>query len=168
MPLAMRDLRHISSNEERGPVSMNHNFPKAFMHFTVQLTGVERAMAVAPDGTVLDAHGLTEAMINGETFTGFQNIQQAIDSGEAPHVTNNTILDPEAAPNTNTNFANLRVVVVFPLGDEGFVYVDQHVRHGVIEQDVLERLQQFADNWLAAGKTGISAEEMAAQYTPAE
>ncbi len=147
---------------------MSHNFAKAFMHFAVQITGAERAMAVTPDGTVLDAHGLSEETLQSEGFTGFRNIQQATETGEAPHVTNNMVLDPEAAPSTNTNFANLRLVVVFTLGDEGFVYVDQHVRSGVIEQDTADRLQQLASNWLNAGETAITAEEMAAQYPPAK
>lgn len=147
---------------------MSHNFPLAFMHFAVEATGAERAMAIAPDGSVLGVQGLTEATLQSTDFTGFRNIEQAVASGEQPHITNNMVLDPDAAPNTNTNFADLRLVVVFPLAGEGFVYIDQHVRNGVIEQTVVDRLQQLASGWLAAGETAISAEEMAARYTPAE
>jgi len=137
------------------------------MHFARQLTGAERAMAVAPDGAVLDTHGLTSEMIQAEDFTGFRNIEQAVASNETPHITNNGVLEPEAAPTTNTNFANLRLVVIFTLGDAGFVYVDQYVRNGAIDQETTQRIQQFARLWLADGKTDLSTADMLTQYSTA-
>lgn len=70
------------------------------------------------------------------------NIREAINQGEAL-ICNNIIADASSAPDTNTNFANLRIGVVLPVVGVGALYMDKRVRSGVITKPVVDRLMQL-------------------------
>ncbi|MFZ4814658.1 MAG: hypothetical protein ACOYL5_08990 [Phototrophicaceae bacterium] len=125
-------------------------FAVRFMKVALAITQMERGMTVDQALQVIATENLTPEQIQLPSFTGFINIQQAIAKREAPHITNNLILEESAAPTTNTNFANLRLVVIFPLGEHGFVYIDQHVRRGVISPEIAKRLMQVAEHYMTA------------------
>lgn len=141
---------------------MSEQFAVRFMHFALEVTGAERGLAVDTSLNPLGTVGLDEHTLNDADFTGVQNVQRAILVGTTPYIANNMILDPNAAPVTNTNFANLRLVVVFLLGREGAVYLDRHVRSGAVDRGMAEQLQGLADGWIAADETHITLEVMRA------
>ena len=142
---------------------MSDKFLSRLMYFAYRTTGTQRAMAVNDKGDVVASENLTEQVKDPE-FSGFKNIEQAYAAGEVPHITNNMILDPDLAPNTNTNFANLHLVVVFPFEGIGAVYIDQHVRKGVVSTQVVERIMRMATELVESGRLNVSEDEMATLY----
>ncbi len=143
---------------------MSNTFATELMTFALAVTGAERGMAVDANRHVLATANLPEVELNDADFTGLLNIEHAYRSGERPYITNNTILDPSSAPNTNTNFTNLRFVAIFPLDAHGAVYIDQHVSSGVIPQQATEQVMRVAEHLIAKQHTDITAAEMNAIY----
>lgn len=143
---------------------MSETFPIHFLQLALAVTGAERGMAVDRDLTVLHTVNLPEDPTQEADFVGFENIRQAYDTDERPHITNNVILDSQAAPNTNTNFANLRLVVVFPLDELGAVYIDKHVSQGVIVQEDAERLMRLAAHLIRKERLDINPDDLHALY----
>lgn len=143
---------------------MTEPFAATFLHLALAVTQAERGMAVTPDRQIVTLINLTDETVNADDFTGFDNIARAQELAESPHLTNNLILDPEAAPNTNTNFANLRIVAILLLGDAGAVYLDQPVRQGVFPQAVLQRLADVSSHVLQSGNLAITADQLKALF----
>src|SRR5690349_14057009 len=113
---------------------MSENFLSNFMHAALAITGAERALVVDSDLTIIDMVNLAQSDVLADNFIGIDIIRRALESGEAI-VTNNAVSDVAHAPNTNTNFSNLRLIVVIPAGGHGAVYLDQLMRKGVIPKD---------------------------------
>jgi hypothetical protein len=140
-------------------------FLEIFLRTAKRITKAERGFAV--DG---DLNAFSYANIDAETvadpaFSGlaFQTLQQALETGEAI-VTNNMVADPAQAPQTNTNFANLMVVVALPVGKYGAVYLDQHIRNGIIAKHTTDRLVRLANQTLDKGQVDISEDELIALF----
>ncbi|MEO1442288.1 MAG: hypothetical protein AAFV33_17950 [Chloroflexota bacterium] len=133
---------------------MSNAFAVTFLRMAMDVTGAECGMALDSEKSVLALANLTNDDIEADGFAGFANVAQAYEFNERPHITNNMILDPEAAPDTNTNFAALRVVIVFPLDEHGAVYIDQHISRGVIAKTDAEKLMQVADRAIASDMLG--------------
>jgi hypothetical protein len=145
-------------------VTENMDFMKHLMHFALTVSDAERAVAFDAENRVLAYENISEEDIYAPTFSGFQNVAQALAANEQPHITNNMILEPNLAPTTNTNFANLRLVVVFPLGEYGSVYIDQHVRRGVVDKARVHRIQTLMSMWIASGSTDLVQADMIAAF----
>jgi hypothetical protein len=143
---------------------MSDVFLEHLMRFVLDATQAERGMAVNPQSEVVSLVNINEEETRASDFTGFRNIEQAFEANEKPYITNNLIVEPNMAPTTNTNFANLRLVLVFAFEGIGAVYIDQHIRQGVIKQDVAEQVQQLMDTWVQHAETGLTYEEMIARY----
>jgi len=142
---------------------MSETFLSNFMHVALDITGAERALAVDPDLTIVDMVNLEQADVLADNFIGIDVIQRALQSGESI-VTNNAVSDASHAPNTNTNFSNLRLVVVIPVGGHGAVYLDQLMRKGVIPKDRVNRLMELGEQIAESGELEISADEMGERY----
>lgn len=142
---------------------MSETFLSNFMHIALDITGAERAMAVDPDLTIVDMINLDQSDVLDDNFIGIDVIQRALQSGESI-VTNNAVSDVSNAPNTNTNFSNLRLVVVIPAGGYGAVYLDQLMRKGVIPKDRVNRLMELGEQIAESGELEISADEMGERY----
>ena len=142
---------------------MSDQFLARFMNVALNVTTAERGMAVNSKGTVVASTNLTE-QITDPDFSGFKNIEQAYLDNDAPHITNNMILDPNMAPTTNTNFANLHMVVVFPLEGIGAIYIDQHVRKGVVPPHIATRIMNMAQSIVKQGRLDATEDEMTALY----
>ena len=142
---------------------MSETFLSNFMHIALDITGAERAMAVDPDLTIVDMINLDQSDVLDDNFIGIDVIQRALQSGESI-VTNNAVSDVSNAPNTNTNFSNLRLVVVIPAGGYGAVYLDQLMRKGVIPKDRVNRLMVLGEQIAESGELEISADEMGERY----
>jgi hypothetical protein len=140
------------------------DFLTTFMTFALNASGAERGMAVDGDLNVIGLHNLAQAEVEAPIFSGFENIRQAYERNERPHITNNQILDPTEAPKTNTNFANLRLVVVFPFDDLGSVYMDQHVSTGAPAKNQIERLMRVAVAVIDSGDLNVSVADLQTIY----
>lgn len=120
---------------------MNDSLLTKMMRVAYKVTGAERALAVNYDLETLDKINLEETTLEDPSFIGFAQkwLRHALDEGHYV-ITNNVVTDPTKAPTTNTNFANLRVVVCIPVRGHGGVYLDQHIRNGIIAREVINRL----------------------------
>lgn len=144
---------------------MNEHFLVKFMRVARDITGSERGFAVDNDLNVLDTINLTDELMAAQRFSevATKNLRKAMESGQAI-LTNNIITDPSQAPVTNTNFSDLRVVVVIPVAGLGAVYLDQHIRHGIPHQNVIDRLAQVAAHIMEHGMQAYSEAEMIGLY----
>jgi len=142
---------------------MSDSFVSNFMRAAVYITGMERALAVNMDMEILDSMDLQQADIESERFTGVEAIQKAFASGRY-EITNNLKIDPAKAPTTNTNFSDLRVVIVLPLMGHGAVYLDRPLRGGMIPKEVIEKLMALAEYVVQQEQTEANASDLAAMY----
>jgi len=131
---------------------MNEQFLQNLLQMAKQVTEAERGMAVNQNLDVLNAINLEQSMMQSNEFSEFANIclRQAIDTGEAV-ITNNIITDPSQAPTTNTNFADLRVIIALPVIESGAVYLDKPIRDGVIPKKTTEKLMKLISHVLENG-----------------
>ena len=123
---------------------MDSTFLSNFLKVAKRITHAERCMVVDTNLKVLDSINIDQAMIETSAFGEFamECLREALDTGDAV-ITNNVITDPSDAPTTNTNFSNLRVVVALPIKDQGAVYLDQHIRNGIIPKQMIERIMRL-------------------------
>ncbi|NWG16321.1 MAG: hypothetical protein HXY41_06765 [Chloroflexi bacterium] len=146
---------------------MNATFLSNFMRLALQKTGADRAMATDGNLSIVATINLEQADLLSSQFAGIEAIRQALDEGE-PIITNNAVMDPTRAPVTNTNFSNLRVVVVIPVEEYGAVYLDQHIRKGVIPKEVVNRLWMVAGWVVNKQQMDIGPDELEAVYEQTE
>jgi hypothetical protein len=138
---------------------MSATFLATLMRVAQQQTKADRALTVDIQLTIVDALNLKQADIQAADFIGFSVIREALESGE-PIITNNAVVDSSSAPKTNTNFSNLRVVVVIPVIGLGAIYLDQPIRRGIIAKDIVDRLMRLANQVIANDQTGSSETEL--------
>jgi len=140
---------------------MSTDFLTNLLYLAQHVTEAERGMAVDLQMTVAAAIALDDATLQSETFTSVahSSIRAAWQQTEPVH-SNNLFKDPSDAPRTNTSFANLRMVVAIPVPDAGAIYLDQHIRQGVIVRDDVDRLFAFAARLAREGQTDLSREDM--------
>ncbi len=142
---------------------MSATFLTNFMRLALAVTGAERGMAADGSLSIVATANLEQADVLSTQFIGIEVIRQALDSGE-PIITNNAVSDPRRAPVTNTNFSNLRVVVVIPVEELGAVYLDQHIRKGVIRKEIVDRLWLLGGRVFDSGEMNHSEAELQALY----
>jgi hypothetical protein len=135
----------------------------SFMHLALQKTRAERALVADNELAIVDMINLEQADIMSDSFLGIETIRQALDSGE-PIVTNNAVTSVSNAPLTNTNFSNLRVVVVIPVADYGAVYLDQPIRNGIIPKDTIDRLMAVSQHVAQNGQVDLNEAELGELY----
>ncbi|MBC8171237.1 MAG: hypothetical protein H7X77_06180 [Anaerolineae bacterium] len=144
---------------------MSDSFLTRFFHVAQKVTEADRGLAVNSTLKVLDKFNVDEKLLADQSFAGFSQIwlRRALDDG-ATIITNNIITDASQAPTTNTNFANLRVVVCIPLLGHGAVYLDQHIRNGIIPREVIDRLSGVVVKLLENYQADITEAEIMALY----
>jgi hypothetical protein len=144
---------------------MNDTFLSKFLRVAKKITQAERGMAVDADLKILDRVDLDDDAVKEHSFSQFANLslRRALDNNETI-ITNNIITDVSQAPTTNTNFTNLRVVVVIPVTGHGAVYLDQHIRRGIIPRDMIERLIQMLNTVQENSTEHLSETEMIEMY----
>jgi len=120
----------------------------------MRITAAERGLTVNMAFEVLRVVNFAEDVKTDAAFWNFalQTFHKAAETRQ-PVLTNNIITDPSQAPTTNTNFANLRVVVVFPVKQEGCVYIDQPVKRGAFTRQQVDRLRQMIERLDATDST---------------
>lgn len=144
---------------------MDEKFLENLLFAAKKITQAERGMVVNNTLDVLKSINLEQAVMQSSDFSELANrcLRQAMDGGEAI-ITNNIITDPSEAPTTNTNFADLRVVVAFPIGIIGAVYLDKPIRDGVIPKKTTEKLMRLVEHALLQDQQEHSDEELMALY----
>ncbi|RMG86931.1 MAG: hypothetical protein D6712_06590 [Chloroflexi bacterium] len=144
---------------------MSADFVAKILHVTLNITGADRGLAVAPDLQLIEAINLTQETIDTPAFRTLveDSLRQAIETGE-PVITNNMVTNPENAPVTNTTFSELRAVVTFPVSDMGAVYLDQRLRYGIIDRNTLDKVIAFIENVLENNQQSLSEAELIALY----
>jgi hypothetical protein len=146
---------------------MSASFLSNFMRFALQKTGAERGLACDLELSIVAQVNIEQADIMSEKFTGIETMRRALENGESI-ITNNAVMDPSLAPVTNTNFSNLRVVVVIPLLNFGAIYLDQSIRRGIIAKEVVQKLTTLGNYALENGHTEISETELGELYQQME
>ncbi len=131
----------------------------------IRITGAERGLAVTPAFEVLHTVNFDGDVKADADFWAFalQTFGKASESHE-PVLTNNIITDPTQAPTTNTNFANLRVVVVFPVKQLGYLYIDQPVKRGAFTRQQVDRLRQVIEQIDVANETPLTEDAIQNLY----
>lgn len=109
-----------------------------------KITHSDRSLAVDTDYKVVITLDIDDDILQSDKFMDFalQCLQEAVDSEDIV-ITNNVITNPEDAPTTNTNFANLRLVMTLPVAGYGAIYLDRHIRNGVVAKEMIERLMRL-------------------------
>ncbi|MBC7810826.1 MAG: hypothetical protein H7175_06755 [Burkholderiales bacterium] len=138
-------------------------FLQRLLRAALHITRADRALAVDSRLQIIETINMERAEVEADEFKGFANIRAALDTGE-PIVTNNVVFDPAAAPTTNTNFSNLRAVVVIPVAGYGALYLDQRIRNGIIPKKTVERLNLLARQIIQTGGINLSELELIEAY----
>lgn len=144
---------------------MPASFLTTFMEFARDITGAERSLAMDADLNIVGRIDISPELLKQQSFIMMarQIIKQSLRL-KSGVLTNNLFQDPSDAPTTNTNFSNLRVVVAIPIIDHGGIYLDQHIRQGVIAREDIDRLTAFAGYLVESNRTDITAEELSQLY----
>lgn len=132
---------------------------------TIRITGAERGLAVNPLFEVQHTVNFDGDVKADADFWGFalQTFGKASETRQ-PVLTNNVITDPLQAPTTNTNFANLRLVVVFPIKQLGYVYIDQPVKRGAFTREQVNRLRQVIEQIDTADEASLTEDAIQSLY----
>lgn len=125
---------------------MSNPILEHFLLAARNITGAERGLVVDTGLHILQTVNLEPAVVASTEFieSATRVLQDAMAQGE-PIVTNNVITDPAQAPTTNTNFANLRVIVAIPVEGLGAIYLEKHINKGVIDRETVQKLMRLAD-----------------------
>ncbi|NJL57972.1 hypothetical protein HC928_24745 [bacterium] len=144
---------------------MTDRLLEQFLLAAKEITGAERGLVVDPEMHILQTVNLDPVLVTSASFIDFatQTLREALAQGE-PIVTNNVITDPAQAPTTNTNFTDLRVIVAIPVRQRGAVYLEKHIRHGVIDRETVVRLMRLAEEALDNDDTGGGEDDLRAMY----
>lgn len=135
------------------------------MQVVKAIAKADRGLAVDEEMNLVSLDNLTEEEVNAPSFSSFAipNLKESIEKGEAI-ISNNVIADLSDAPTTNTNFANLRMIVTLPIAEYGAIYIDQSVRRGVIKKETVAQLMELVQYLLDNKMEQATADEMYAVY----
>ena len=144
---------------------MDETFLENLLGIVIDLTSTERGLAVDGDLAVQKARNMDSALLESEDFMDFTNgcLREALDSGDTVF-TNNVITDLSEAPTTNTNFSNLRVIVALPIDTKGAIYIDQHIKNGVIHKEIIEKIERLIGELLPVSDQPMSKDDMMERF----
>ena len=144
---------------------MDENFLENLLGAVIDLTTTERGLAVDSDLAVQKARNIDSTLLESEEFMEFTNgcLREALDSGDTVF-TNNVITDLSDAPTTNTTFSNLRVIVALPIETKGAIYIDQHIKNGVIHKEIIAKIERLIDELLPVSDQPMSKDEMVKRF----
>ena len=138
---------------------MSAEFLANFMRAARSITKAQRSLALDIDVNVQDRVDIEDSLLNTKEFKEMLNsIVTTALTDDTAVISNNLIKDPHDAPNTNVHLHDLRMVVAIPLGSLGAVYLDQHIRNGVFERNVIDQLAEFGRYVIENEQMDLSAE----------
>lgn len=144
---------------------INLTFMENFLSATHSITRADRGLAVDANLNVLARIKVDEALLDDPIFNrcAMTTLQEVINTGKSL-ITNNMIIDPADAPNTNTNLANLRFVVGIPVGSSA-IYLDQRIRTGIlISREIVDNLVRLANYLQEHNLENSTVEEICGYY----
>lgn len=140
---------------------MSSGFLTNFLRAAYSITNAERGMAFDADMNILDRINVDDALLQKEEFSDTLESAVARAMGEdVAVITNNLIRSAEEAPNTNVHLHDLRMVVAIPIGDFGVAYLDQHIRNGVFEREVIDKLTALGRYVIENDQTDLDDEAL--------
>ena len=144
---------------------MSDAFLLNVMQVIKTIAKADRSLAVDGDMNLMGTDNVSEEDLETPSFSSFalDSLQEALDTGTT-NISNNVIADLSEAPTTNTNFANLRMLVSFPVDGHGAIYIDQSVRRGVISKDKVALLMELIQYLLDNDMEEASVEDMQAVF----
>lgn len=158
-------MLHYSKWDGTTERTMQQDFLLTLLDAVIDITRAERAMAVDESLQVLHTVKLKETELQEARFQTIatQSMRSALENG-LPLVTNNIIPDIKDAPDTNTNFSDLRVVVVIPVQGYGALYLDQHIRYGMIPYDMINRTMRMIEQVINVPHDHFTADDLVNLY----
>ncbi|MBL8165013.1 MAG: hypothetical protein JNJ61_23725 [Anaerolineae bacterium] len=142
---------------------MSADFLSNFMRAALSISGAERGVACDVEPSIVDLYNIEQSDVLSDKFPGLEIVRQALATGE-PILTNNAVNDLSQAPVTNTNYSNLRVIVVIPLAPIGAIYLDQLIRKGIFPKEMVARLGELGAYAISNGLLNASDSELVALY----
>jgi hypothetical protein len=140
-------------------------FLNNFMRAAYTITEAERCIAFDNNMMMQDRLNINDEELQKQSFSDLISawVEQAIEAGE-PIIANNLITDPSEAPKTNVHLKDLRMVVAIPVAGHGAIYLDQPIRKGVFERDMVNKITQLAHDLVKSGNTDLSEDDMTDMY----
>jgi len=144
---------------------MTRAFLINFMQAAKSVSSAERCLVVDRELEVIDYDNIDEDTLYSKDFQNVvvASIQEALKNDDVV-LTNNRITDPAQAPTTNTNYTDLRVVVALPIGKIGALYMDQHIRVGIMPKPMIDRLANLANHLIDNNLLDASVDEIKSLY----
>lgn len=138
---------------------MSAEFLTNFMRAAHSITKAQRSLAIDADIKIQDKLDVEDSLLQSPEFTEMlqSTVTAAIEDNTAI-ISNNLIKNADDAPNTNVHLHDLRMVVAIPLGTIGAVYLDQHIRNGVFERAVIDKLTELGRYVIANDQMDLSDE----------
>lgn len=111
------------------------------LRFALSETRVDRVYAFDTDGTLIEHAILDQSTAPAPEISDFMRglVQRANQTGQLI-LSNNTFIDPNQAPNTNTSIQNLRIYVVLPVQGYGVLFLDQPIGSGIVPRPTIDKL----------------------------
>jgi hypothetical protein len=140
-------------------------FLNNFMRAARAITDAERCIAFNSELIIQGHMNIDDAELTKRSFADLVSawIEQAIESQKAI-IANNLIADASEAPKTNVHLKDLRMVVAIPIDGYGAIYLDQPIRKGVFERDVVDKITELAHQLSQNGNTDLSEEAITEMY----
>jgi hypothetical protein len=144
---------------------MDKRFLSRYLQIALQVTEAERGLAVDRQLQVIDHVNLDDRTMQNPEFMTFAItwLTRALED-QSTVITNNIITDPAKAPHTNTNFSDLRSVVCMPINKHGAIYLDRHIRSGLIAREVIDRLTEMSSQLTPEEMENESAEALLERF----
>ena len=111
------------------------------LRFALSETRVDRIYAFDTVGTLIEHVILDQGTAPVPDVSEYMRglIQRANQTGQLI-LSNNTFIDPNQAPNTNTSIQNLRIYVVLPVQGYGVLFLDQPIGSGIVPRPTIDKL----------------------------
>ena len=141
---------------------MSETLLENIMDAAREITGAEQSKAVDSDLKVVKSVNEYARAPKLQAYID-SNLRRAMDKNEAI-ITNNVITDPAEAPSTNTSFSDLRIIVAMPVAGHGAVYLEKHIRDGMIERETIDKLMRMVADLLDSGEQTPDSETLIRQF----
>lgn len=145
---------------------MSNAYLANFLEMAKRIVKAERGLAVDGDAVIIVTSNLDEAELkSGDMMVLIDQIVTDALADNESILGNNIIRDPAKAPNTNTAFRNLRLVVAIPVGGGlGAIYMDRQVRDGVMQREDIEKIQRLGQYLVEQNLLDLSPDEMYSRF----
>lgn len=130
-------------------------------------TRVDRIYAFDTHGTLVESAILDSvAPVEPEISDYMRGLVERANQTGGLILSNNTFIDPNQAPNTNTSIQNLRIYVVLPVQGYGVLFLDQPIGSGIVPRPTIDKLFALCQRAAtAAAPDALTDADLQAFYT---